>query len=112
MSFVRTAVIALALVAAGAPALAQQAPAPRPVPIIVPQGGPGAMSEFYLQNERRTAIARAHAGKVQWERATKVASLINANRCKDAYLLAVDERDDVLAKRVYEVCTAAPSPLG
>jgi hypothetical protein len=112
MSFVRIAVITAALFAAGAPAFAQQAPTPKPIPIIVPQGGAGNMSEFYLQNERRTAIARAHAGKVQWERATQVASLINRNRCKDAYLLAVDEKDEVLAKRVYEVCTAAPSPLG
>jgi hypothetical protein len=111
MSFIRTAVITLALLAAGAPALARQSPAPRPVPIVVPQSAAGNMSEFYLQNERRTAIARAHAGKVQWERATQVASLINANRCKDAYLLAAGENDQLLAKRVHEVCTAPPSPL-
>ena len=111
MTFSRTAAIAAAMVAVGGPAMAQQTPAPQPIPIVVPQSGVGNMSEFYFENERRTAIARAHAGKVQWERATQVAGLINANRCKDAYLLAAGENDQVLAKRVYEVCTATPSPL-
>lgn len=107
----KIAALAATMLFVAAPAVAQQQQAPaqtRQIPIVVPQGG---MGQFAWENERRTAIARAHAGKVQWERATQVASLINANRCKDAYLLAVDERDETLAKRVYEVCTAPRSSL-
>jgi hypothetical protein len=111
MNRLKIATLTATMLFVAAPAFAQQTPAPRPVPIVVPQGGVGNMSQFAWENERRTAIARAHAGKVQWERATQVASLINSNRCKDAYLLAVDERDETLAKRVYEVCTAPRSSL-
>jgi hypothetical protein len=114
MTFAKTAAIAAVMFAVGAPALAQQASGYKPVSpsFVTPQGGAGNMSQFAWENERRTAIARAHAGKVQWQRAVQVADLINSNRCKDAYLLAVDEKDEVLAKRVYEVCTANQSPLG
>ena len=101
MSLIRTVVIATALLAAASPALADQ--------FVVPESGAGNMSPVGLWGQQLTAIAGAHATRAQWKRAVRAASLINANRCKDAYLFAVDEQDQRLAKRVYEVCTAPSS---
>ena len=101
MSLIRTAVIAAAMLAAASPALAFQ--------YVIPESGAGNMSPVGLWGQQLTAVAGAHATRAQWKRAVRAASLINSNRCKDAYLLAVDERDETLAKRVYEVCTAPSS---
>ncbi|KRA66546.1 hypothetical protein ASD79_04600 [Caulobacter sp. Root655] len=97
MSLIRTAAITVAILAAASPALADQ--------FVVPQSGAGAMSPLDMMGRQLTAIAGAKATRVQWKRAVKAADMINSNRCKDAYLYAVSESDDRLAKRVYEVCT-------
>jgi hypothetical protein len=97
MSLIRTAAITVAILAAASPALADQ--------FVVPQGGVSAMSPLDMWGRQLTAIAGAKATRVQWKRAVKAADMINSNRCKDAYLYAVNENDDRLAKRVYEVCT-------
>jgi hypothetical protein len=94
------AVVTMLLVAT--PALAQG-------PFVVPEGGAGAMSPNDFWGRQLTAVAGAHATRAQWKRAVRAASLINSNRCKDAYLMAVNEQDQRLAKRVYEVCTAPSS---
>jgi hypothetical protein len=101
MSLIRTTTIAVALLTAASPALAQQ--------FVVPQSGAGPMSPLDMWSRQLTAVAGAHATKAQWKRAVKAASLINSNRCKDAYLMAVRDQDERLAKRVHEVCTAPPS---
>jgi hypothetical protein len=101
MSLIRTAAITVALFAAASPALADQ--------FVVPQSAAGTMSPNDLWGRQLTAIAGAKATQVQWKRAVKAASMINSNRCKDAYLFAVAEQDQRLAKRVYEVCTAPSS---
>jgi len=100
MSLIRTAAITVAILAAATPASAQ---------FVVPQGGDGAMSPNDMWKRQLTAVAGAKASPAQWKRAVKAAYMINSNRCKDAYLFAVAERDDRLAKRVYEVCTAPTS---
>lgn len=101
MSLIRTAVIATAMLAAASPALAFQ--------YVIPESSAGNMSPVGLWGQQLTAVAGAHATRVQWKRAVRAASLINSNRCKDAYLMAVNEQDQRLAKRVYEVCTAPSS---
>jgi len=99
MSLFRTALVATLLMASAAsPVAAQQ--------FVIPQSSAGPMSQIDLWNRQLTAIAGARATKTQWKRAVRAAALINANRCKDAYLLAANEQDERLAKRVYEVCTA------
>ena len=101
MSLFRTTTIVVALLAAASPAMAQQ--------FVVPQSAAGPMSSIDLWNRQLTAVAGARATKAQWKRAVRAASLINSNRCKDAYLLAAGDQDERLAKRVYEVCTAPRS---
>jgi hypothetical protein len=99
MSLFRSALVAAAVMAfAASSASAQQ--------FVIPQSSAGPMSQIDLWNRQLTAIAGARATKAQWQRAVRAAALINANRCKDAYLLAAREQDERLAKRVYEVCTA------
>jgi hypothetical protein len=104
MSLIRTAAVTVAILAAATPAMADQ--------FVIPQSGAGPMSPLDMWSRQLTAIAGAKATQVQWKRAVKAAHMINSNRCKDAYLYAVSQSDERLAKRVYEVCTAPPSPLG
>ncbi|WP_425998355.1 hypothetical protein [Caulobacter sp. DWR1-3-2b1] len=101
MSLVRTTIIAVALLAAASPALAEQ--------FVVPQPNAGPMSPLHMWGQQLTAVAGARATRAQWKRAVKAAALINSNRCKDAYLLAAGDQDERLARRVYEVCTAPRS---
>lgn len=104
MSMIRTAALTVAILAAASPALADQ--------FVIPQSGAGAMSPLDMWSRQLTAVAGAKATRVQWKRAVHAAYMINSNRCKDAYLYAVSQNDERLAKRVYEVCTAPASPLG
>ena len=101
MSLFRTTTIVVALLAAASPAMAQR--------FVVPESNAGPMSPLHMWGQQLTAVAGARATRAQWKRAVKAASLINSNRCKDAYLLAVRDQDQRLAKRVYEVCTAPAS---
>lgn len=100
MSKLKIVAVAAMLAVVATPALAQQAGR-----FVIPEGGAGVMSPNDLFGRRLTAIAGAKATRVQWKRAVKAADMINSNRCKDAYLFAVGEQDERLAKRVYEVCT-------
>ena len=96
-----------------ASALAQTAPAPsssnsgqyvNPLPEIR-NGG----FENRVWDQSLTNHAMAKPNKVQMARAEQAADLINANRCNDAYKLALDNGDDRLARGVRRACATPKS---
>lgn len=62
--------------------------------------------ELWVEEVNRQAMMPS---KARWERARRAAVLVNANRCQDAYKLAVGEKDNKLAEGVVRACTPPAS---
>lgn len=63
----------------------------------------GALDEV---NRRTMGQQRIVVTEKRYQRANRVAALINKGQCAQAYDLAINERDNKLASRVSEVCAA------
>lgn len=69
-----------------------------------------ASGDYYGQSDNvrwineQKGVEVARPTPVQFARARKAAALINANRCSDAYQLALRGKDDKLASRIEDVC--------
>ena len=68
------------------------------------RNGPG--DDQRLWSFTQDGLAKVAISKVRVERAQRAAELINADRCSDAYKLAINARDHAMAARVTTVCAA------
>jgi hypothetical protein len=99
-----TGVIILgALSLAGGSAMAQRSPNPAAFRTTEVTSQPGAAWDEI--NRRTLGKPRVSISHKQYDRANRVAGLLNKGQCMEAYQLAVDERDNKLAARVTEICT-------
>lgn len=62
--------------------------------------------QIWMQEVNRQALMPT---KARWERARRAAALVNADRCMEAYKLAVAEKDNKLAEGVVRACSARTS---
>lgn len=85
-----------------------QAPGPARAPQTPPPVNGRMMVErdIWVQEVNRQALM---PNKVRWERARRAAALVNADRCMEAYKLAVAEKDNKLAEGVVRACSVPTS---
>lgn len=88
---------------AGGAALAQSSPNPAAFRSTeMPSQSAAAWDEI---NRRTLGKPRVSISNKQYDRANRVAGLLNKGQCAEAYQLAVDEHDNKLAAKVTELCT-------
>ncbi|KQY27768.1 hypothetical protein ASD21_09210 [Caulobacter sp. Root1455] len=106
MKVMRIALTVSAMLGVSGPVMAQsvQVHSLRSVQAQVASGNYYGQSDNVRWTNDLEGVEVARPTPVQFARARKAAALINANRCADAYQLAVKAKDDKLASRVEEVC--------
>jgi hypothetical protein len=106
MKVVKIALTVSALLSVSAPVMAQsvQVHSLRSTQAQVALGNYYGQSDNVRWTDELKGVDVARPTPVQFARARKAAALINANRCSDAYQLAVKAKDDNLASRIEDVC--------
>jgi hypothetical protein len=108
MKVVKIALAVSAMLGVSAPVMAQsvQVHSLRSVQAQVATGNYSGQSDTVRWTDETTGVDVARPTPVQFARARKAAELINANRCSDAYRLAVSAKDDKLASRIEDICAS------
>jgi len=108
MKVVKIALAVSAMLGVSAPVMAQsvQVHSLRSTQAKVALGAYYGQSDTVRWTNELEGVEVARPTPVQFARARKAAALINANRCSEAYKLAVEAKDETLASRVEDVCAA------
>ena len=106
MKVVKIALAISAMLSISGPVMAQsvQVHSLRSTQAQVASGNYYGQSDTVRWTNELKGVEVARPTPVQFARARKAAALINANRCSDAYRLALRAKDDDLASRIEDVC--------
>lgn len=108
--FLSIAVLALPVTATAQQAPASQYPVATSHQPVIQRSQIAVYADPLGQTESmrdRLRMARAGSPAERRERAARLAELVNAGECEAAQRAAVAERDNVMAERISQVCTAS-----